>query len=602
MYMHFFRVLGGFQAMPIVVLWELVYSLTSFCRCNQPFHFLEFSLCIMADDAKASVQGKVYAAFLLSQADYAAKPLMAGMVKLDPSEGMTYKRMETAAELNGVFFWTTKIVLEDQLLPMDAVKTAFKLWVDDRRSRFERKSKTTLKDVTCIESGIVSGITFIERAVSIAILSPETVERCWLLKSPSVAKRLPTGALPSLPDGDSPLAQATPQQNKEATAAKPLLPGGENEVQTEGSQRVDDPFALAVDQIGLDYGAEVTIIGEVETEQPGEEDGEPALDLDREVEDALEQASTLSAVDKSSPAVSSLIATVRRLQGVHRKQESMIRSLNQLTAAQEVRLQSYQANSAEDIAAGLSPALKNSLCEIKKEMMKEVKIEVDEVKKLVREEGKDVLTQELAGIKSSISILTTKVSEVLKLGQSTMGAAALANDNLKASGIVMKEDPLSQVDIPEVLLQINSKLNGLDNAMPDKGGLALNNRPQPSNFSSSALDNDKTPCPQQAMSSATPTPADTPSKTPRKASRFRGFMDPYHRADQKPTARDIASQFGGSPATPAASGLMEDMLKAKSTWALPQQKPQPQLTQAQIHEKLRQMGAASVSQKRLRKN
>ena len=86
--------------------------------------------------------------------------------------------------------------------------------------------------------------------------------------------------------------------------------------------------------------------------------------------------------------------------------------------------------------------------------------ELDEVKKLVKEEGKTGLVQELAGIKSSISTLTTKMAEVMKLEQSTMGAAALVNDNLKAAGIVMKKYPLLQVDIPEVLLQINSKLNG----------------------------------------------------------------------------------------------------------------------------------------------
>ena len=58
----------------------------------------------MAADAETLVHGKVYAAFLLANRDYDAKPLMAGMVKLDPSDGVTYKRLETAAELNGSSF------------------------------------------------------------------------------------------------------------------------------------------------------------------------------------------------------------------------------------------------------------------------------------------------------------------------------------------------------------------------------------------------------------------------------------------------------------------------------------------------------------------
>ena len=120
---------------------------------------------------------------------------------------------------------------------------------------------------------------------------------------------------------------------------------------------------------------------------------------------------------------------------------------------------SYQANSAEEIAAGLSPLLKKTLQDLKKEVKKEMMDELDEVKKLVKEEGKTGLVQEHDGMKLSISTLTTKVAEVMKLGQSTMGAAALVNDNLKAAGIVMKEDPLLRIDIPEALLQINSKLN-----------------------------------------------------------------------------------------------------------------------------------------------
>ena len=66
----------------------------------------------MAGKAGVQVRGKVYPAFLLAHDDFAAKPLMmAGMVKLDPSDGISYKRLGAAAELNGVRFWTTKIVL-----------------------------------------------------------------------------------------------------------------------------------------------------------------------------------------------------------------------------------------------------------------------------------------------------------------------------------------------------------------------------------------------------------------------------------------------------------------------------------------------------------
>ena len=91
-------------------------------------------------------------------------------------------------------------------------------------------------------------------------------------------------------------------------------------------------------------------------------------------------------VDKGNPVYSSLVSTIKRLRRSHRKQESMIRSLNQLSAAPELRLQSYQANSAEGIAAGLSPTLKKAVGEVKKDMKKEIRDELEDMKKVVVEE------------------------------------------------------------------------------------------------------------------------------------------------------------------------------------------------------------------------
>ena len=71
-----------------------------------------------------------------------------------------------------------------------------------------------------------------------------------------------------------------------------------------------------------------------------------------------------------------------------------------------LQLKSFQVNSAEDIAEGLSPALKKDVGEIKKEIGDELK----EMKKVVVEEGRTTLAQELAGVKSSLSILSAKVA------------------------------------------------------------------------------------------------------------------------------------------------------------------------------------------------
>ena len=560
----------------------------------------------MAGEPGVPVQGKVYAAFLLAQDDFAAKPLMAGMVKLDPSDGMSYKRLEVAAELNGVHFWTTKIVLEDQQLPLEVVQASYKLWIDERRSRFEKKTKKAMSDDVPRLSPILSGITFIERAVSIGILTPETAQRCRLLKSPSVSSGVLPGCLPTLPDGQAGVSSsspAVPQVQEEVLPGIPLMPGDEN-ADNHDYQAVTDTFELAVEEIGLD-GNEVTIIGEesgIEDNQQGVV--ESARDLDRDVEDALLQAETLS---EDNPVYTNLVATVKRLQSSHKDQCKMIRTLNHLSLAQESRLLAYQANSAEQIAAGLAPTLKNTLQELKREAKKEMLQEIGELK----EEGK----QELAGIKSSIATLTIKVDEVMKLGQSTMGAAALVNENLKAAGIVVKEDPLAQVDIPGALLKITSKLNSpeaassLSSSLPLSSrvglGAKINSITSPSSFA-----NGNTPRQQQTSSSATP----ASSNTPRKPSRFRDFLSTNEspsanktlglnkQAKGQPTARNISEQFDLPNARNAAStpGLRRDMMTGKGTWASPQ--PQHQMTQAQIYQKLKEMGAASVAQKRPRKD
>lgn len=71
-----------------------------------------------------------------------------------------------------------------------------------------------------------------------------------------------------------------------------------------------------------------------------------------------------------------------------------------------LQLKSLQVNCAEDIAEELSPALKKDVGEIKKEIGDELK----EMNKVVVEEGRTTLAQELAGVKSSLSILSAKVA------------------------------------------------------------------------------------------------------------------------------------------------------------------------------------------------
>ena len=172
----------------------------------------------------------------------------------------------------------------------------------------------------------------------------------------------------------------------------------------------------------------------------------------------------------------------------------------------------------------------------------------------------------------------------------------------------MKEDPLSQVDIPEVLLQIQSKLNGPE-AASSAPLMGLGAKTNTTTSASSSVNGD-TPRLQQTSSSASP----ALSVTPRKPSRVRNFLSTTEspaanktlglnqQARLKPTARNISEQFDLPKAQDVASnpGVRRDMLKAKGIWPTPE--PQHQMTQAQIYQKLKEMGAASVARKRPRKD
>ena len=149
------------------------------------------------------VQGKVYAAFFLLSKDWGSRPLLAAMVKLDPSDGVTYRVLENSADQNGVFFWPAKIVDDGETLPMREVEEKYKYWIGELQGRYERKHKKTMTNGVPRLPSIVSGITFINGAVGIAVLSPETAQRCWMLKTSPLAKAshplLPRGVLPALP-------------------------------------------------------------------------------------------------------------------------------------------------------------------------------------------------------------------------------------------------------------------------------------------------------------------------------------------------------------------------------------------------------------------
>ena len=310
--------------------------------------------------------------------------------------------------------------------------------------------------------------------------------------------------------------------------------------------------------------------------------------MDREVEDSLIDAGNLVGLEgETNPTVVKLMATVKRLSGTvvrvsaeNAKQKKMINSLNRLVLANEAEIQSHKACSAEDIATELSPALKKGLEQIKKEIKKEVVEEMELVKNAVGE-SRVILSQQVAVLNSAVtfmkasqSVAMGKLTDIINLNQSSMGAAMLINDNLVASGIV-KGDPASQVNIPGLLLEINAKMN-------DEGSSSLAYNPNLGALESSNV--------------LTPRHLSTPSSV-LKPSRWGGQVTPgsvgavtpgnSSAPRIKPKALSAGAQ--GNSATPN-QGLHKEMMKGRNL-----------MSQSQIDRKLEVFGNNTPAQKRARR-
>ena len=61
--------------------------------------------------------GKVYAAFIMKEKDYTAKPMFAAMVRFE-KDGPNFHLLEKACDLNGRHFWAKKLLEPHEELPL----------------------------------------------------------------------------------------------------------------------------------------------------------------------------------------------------------------------------------------------------------------------------------------------------------------------------------------------------------------------------------------------------------------------------------------------------------------------------------------------------
>ena len=320
-------------------------------------------------------------------------------------------------------------------------------------------------------------------------------------------------------------------------------------------------------------GAEVSI-GQVPDGDVLVVDVDQALDDDRVAEDAIRQVSSLNPVDQDHPVVKSLVASIKHLEKSSREKDRKILALNRLTMTLEMRLQGFQESSAEDIAKGLLPKIKgsvsSSVTEAQKVGMKEVKKDIEVLTNLVMENMGADSGEGGAGIRASVARLSGNVTDLNLASQRIMGAVLAIDQKLSASGILVKEDPLMQVDIPEVLLQIRGD-QIVSSSLPSPSPVTTPQPPPASDNARVTLSSgtkrlvSSTP----GLTTSSTFSSLTPMTTPNKKSRWDEASSDVDSASVGPgPVRSLAPHFNSSLGdTPASNpALWKTMLAAQDTY------------------------------------
>ena len=215
-----------------------------------------------------------------------------------------------------------------------------------------------------------------------------------------------------------------------------------------GSQLAQDG-QIEVSQV--EDGADKTV--EVLVAQDGHDE---LLEDGRVAEDAIRQVDLLDEESQSNPTVKKLVSAVKHLEKSCRtlKRENM--SLSKEVMSAEMQIKEVQKSSATDVCEMLLPMIKKTMLEANKGLVGSLK---EEVKQAVKE-SQSSLVSTIDGIKTTLTNMAANLTQLNSAAQNTGVAVSEVDKKLVASGIIVNDDPNSQVDLAEVVLQINSKVNG----------------------------------------------------------------------------------------------------------------------------------------------
>ena len=142
-----------------------------------------------------------------------------------------------------------------------------------------------------------------------------------------------------------------------------------------------------------------------------------------------------------------------------KEKDQKIVALTKLTLRMERQLLEYSDVASAEIAKGLIPKVKGVVSDVQRESMQQIKKEFEAVSSLLTKNTEAVPGSEGDAVKFSLARLSGNVTELRLVADNIMEAALCIDKKLSASGIFVQDDPLKQINIPEVLFQINSRVN-----------------------------------------------------------------------------------------------------------------------------------------------
>ena len=92
---------------------------------------------MISDFVDSELKGKIYAAFLMQDSSFNAKPLFASLLQLDAAaDGLNWSRIKAAALRDGRGFWSPIVLADGIVKPAKEVEALFLEWVKKRAARF----------------------------------------------------------------------------------------------------------------------------------------------------------------------------------------------------------------------------------------------------------------------------------------------------------------------------------------------------------------------------------------------------------------------------------------------------------------------------------